>query len=48
MVKKLRLRRAGNFIFGESFVEINPFAGIEDLREELDLLQGKSKILALT
>ncbi len=45
-VKKLRLRRAGNFIFGESFVEINPFAGIEDLREELDLLQGKIQNLS--
>ncbi len=38
-VKKLRLRRAGTFIFGEAFVEINPFAGIQDLREELRLLK---------
>ncbi len=45
-VKKLRLRRAGTFIFGESFVEINPFAGIQDLREELDLLQAKIQKLS--
>ncbi|MFC1615980.1 cation diffusion facilitator family transporter [Patescibacteria group bacterium] len=44
-VKKLRLRRAGTFIFGQAFVEINPFAGIQDLREELDLLQEKIKSL---
>lgn len=42
-VKKLRLRRAGTFIFGEAFVEINPYAGIEDLREELNILQRKIK-----
>lgn len=44
-IKKLRLRRAGTFIFGEAFVEINPFAGIQDLREELDLLQVRIKDL---
>lgn len=44
-VKKLRLRRAGTFIFGEAFIEINPFAGIQDLREELDLLAEKIKEL---
>lgn len=44
-VKKLRLRRAGTFIFGEAFVEINPFADLTDLREELNLLQ--KEILAL-
>ncbi|MFH1533983.1 MAG: cation diffusion facilitator family transporter [Nitrospirota bacterium] len=38
-VNKIRLRRAGTFIFGEAFVELNPFAGIKDLREELDLLK---------
>lgn len=42
-VKKLRLRRAGTFIFGEAFVEINPYAGMQDLREELDLLAEKIK-----
>lgn len=40
-VNKIRLRRAGTFIFGEAFVELNPFAGIKDLREELDLLKDK-------
>jgi len=44
-IKKLRLRRAGNFIFGEAFVEINPFAGIQDLRVELDIIQSKIKEL---
>jgi cation diffusion facilitator family transporter len=44
-VHKIRLRRAGTFIFGEAFVEINPYAGLEDLREELDLL--KQKIMGL-
>ncbi len=44
-VKHLRLRRAGNFIFGEAFVEINPFAGIQDLREDLDLISDKIKKL---
>lgn len=38
-VKKLRLRRAGTFIFGEAFVEINPFADLTDLRESLNILQ---------
>jgi len=45
VVKHLRLRRAGNFIFGEAYVEINPFAGIQDLREELDLVSEKIKKL---
>lgn len=40
-LRKLRLRRAGTFIFGEAFIDINPFAGINDLREELDILQKK-------
>lgn len=44
-VKRLRLRRAGTFIFGEAFIEINPFAGLNDLREELDLLSEKIKKL---
>ena len=44
-VNKLRLRRAGTFIFGEAFVEINPFAGLQDLREELNILQKKIKAL---
>lgn len=44
-VKKLRLRRAGTYIFGQAFVEINPFAGIQDLREEMEIMQRKIKEL---
>jgi cation diffusion facilitator family transporter len=40
-VNKIRLRRAGTFIFGEAFVELNPYAGIKDLREELEILKNK-------
>ncbi|MFA5948056.1 MAG: cation diffusion facilitator family transporter [Candidatus Gracilibacteria bacterium] len=40
-VKKLRLRRAGTFVFGEAFIEINPFISIIDLRDELDFLKQK-------
>jgi cation diffusion facilitator family transporter len=40
-VHKIRLRRAGTFIFGEAFVEVNQYAGMEDLREELKILQEK-------
>lgn len=40
-VNKVRLRRAGTFIFGEAFVELNPYAGIQDLREELEILKQK-------
>lgn len=42
-VKKLKLRRAGTFVFGQAFVEINPFAGLQDLREELNFLREKIK-----
>lgn len=42
-VKRLRLRRAGTFIFGEAFIEINPYAELMDLREELNMLQEKIK-----
>lgn len=40
-IRKLRLRRAGTFIFGETFVEINPFVEVKDLRDELKILQKK-------
>lgn len=40
-VKKIRLRRAGTFIFGEAFVSINPFADIQDLKSELKILKKK-------
>ncbi len=42
-VKKLKLRRAGTLIFGQAFVEINPFAGMQDLREELNFIQNEIK-----
>ncbi len=45
-VKKIRLRRAGTFIFGEAFVEINPFSDIQDLRSELAILQSKIENLS--
>lgn len=44
-VKNLRLRRAGTFIFGQAFIEINPFNDFQDLREELEILQNKIKNL---
>jgi len=44
-VKRLRLRRAGSLIFGEAFIEMNPFAGVEDLRAELDNLKERIKQL---
>ncbi|MBD3360982.1 cation diffusion facilitator family transporter [Candidatus Peregrinibacteria bacterium] len=44
-IRKIRLRRAGTFIFGEAFIEINPYADIGDLREELEIL--KNKVLSL-
>jgi len=37
-IKKIRMRRAGTFIFGEAFIEVNPFADMVDLREEIDLM----------
>ena len=35
------MRRAGTFIFGEAFIEINPFTDIVSLREELNLMNKK-------
>lgn len=34
-VKNIRLRHVGTYIFGEAFLEINPFADSKDLRDEL-------------
>lgn len=42
-VKKLKLRHAGTYIFGQAFVEVNPFAGMQDLREELNFLRNQIK-----
>jgi len=44
-VKKIKMRRAGTFIFGEIFVEIDPFADLIDLGEELKLIGQKIKDL---
>jgi len=34
-VRDIRMRRAGTFIFGEAFLEINPYAQTKDIRNEL-------------
>jgi len=44
-IKRIRMRRAGTFIFGEAFVEINPFADLINLREQLDIMDSKIKEL---
>ena len=44
-IRKIRMRRAGTFIFGEAFIDINPFADIVDLREELLMMDKKIKEL---
>lgn len=38
-VKEVRMRRAGTFIFGEAFIEVNPYAQTKDIRSELKNLQ---------
>lgn len=45
-IKQIKLRRAGTFIFGEVFIELNPFAGVQDYRDEINLLQEKIKSLS--
>lgn len=37
-VKNIRLRRVGTYIFGEVFLEINPFTDSKDLRDEIHRL----------
>lgn len=44
-IKKIRMRRAGTFIFGEAYIEINQFSDPVDLREELDSITKKIKAL---
>jgi predicted Fe-Mo cluster-binding NifX family protein len=34
-VKDIRMRRAGTYIFGEAFLDVNPFAQTKDIRNEL-------------
>ena len=40
-VTKIRLRRAGTFIFGEAYIEINPYVELVDVRDELAILKGR-------
>ncbi len=42
-VKNIRMRRAGTFLFGEAFLEINPHAQIKDLRSQLDNVREEIK-----
>ncbi|MEK7528231.1 MAG: cation diffusion facilitator family transporter [Patescibacteria group bacterium] len=42
-LKKIRLRHAGTFIFGEAFAQINPFADTIDIRNELHRLNREIK-----
>lgn len=44
-IKHLKLRRAGTFIFGEVFIDLNPFASVKDYREQIDTLQEEIKEL---
>lgn len=37
-VKNIRLRHAGTYIFGEAFLQINPFTDSKDLRDEIHRL----------
>jgi cation diffusion facilitator family transporter len=44
-IRDIRLRRAGTFVFGEAFLEINPYAQTRDIRNELaNLKEEISKI----
>ncbi len=40
-VQNIRMRRAGTYIFGEAFLEINPFVETKDIRNDLNLLKEK-------
>jgi len=42
-IKKIRMRKAGTVIFGEIFVEVDPFVDLADLNEELEILESKIK-----
>lgn len=42
-IHDIRMRRSGTFIFGEAFLEINPFSQTKDLRNELHNLREKIK-----
>jgi len=38
-IKDIRMRRSGTYIFGEAFLEIDPYAQTKDLRNELNNLR---------
>lgn len=38
-IKDIRMRRAGTFVFGEAFLEVNPYAQTKDIRNELKMLR---------
>lgn len=40
-IKNLRLRHAGTYIFGEAFLQINPFTDITDMRDEIHRLDNE-------
>lgn len=40
-VKNIRMRRAGTYIFGEAFLEINPMVETKDIRNDLNVLNEK-------
>jgi len=42
-VKNIRLRHMGIYIFGEAFLEINPFADSKDIRDQIHRLDKKVK-----
>ncbi len=42
-IKDIRMRRAGTYIFGEAFLDINPYAQTKDLRNEFQNLQERIK-----
>lgn len=40
-VRNIRMRRAGTYIFGEAFLEINPYVETKDIRNDLNILKVK-------
>jgi len=38
-VKDIRMRRAGTYIFGEAFLEVDPYAQTKDIRNDLNNVQ---------
>lgn len=38
-IKDIRMRRAGTFVFGEAFLQVNPYAQTKDIRNELKTLR---------